>query len=761
MKRTSIIMVLLLCLAMLVMTASAETYSKTMMGFGGDITVTIEVEDGKLVSVSAEGDMETQGVGSNAIEKLPGAILTAGTWEVDTISGCTISSSAVREAAKAAMVEAGLIEADIGEVKMNPGVYYAEANGFVKFEPICLEVTVDETRILDINVRKENGETGPVFMSAVTNLIPRIISAQSVRVDAITGATASSSGIKTAVEIALKEALEAGGSEPSAIEAFYVIPEKTQLGQIETIETDVLVVGMGGSGTYAAMRAVETGANVLAIEKMARYGGTTGLTSEVFAINPPRIQEICNDGNDFVDADAMLADWLNYVDGDGKPELIEYMVTKSGEALDWLNLDHHFQFSYDPAPGFTTADPYLVKYKFLPSDIGYNKGIVAAYFDSLVNDFTAKGGSYMLETEGYELITDDIGQVIGVKARNLHTGKEYEIYAKSVILATGGFGGNAEMEKKYLAENPYYDLAGEWKLYGNATNDGKMIEAAIENGAATFNIGVAPMVHNAGIAGYLSDGTITHVEGKLGRKTGRPEVWSTADIPLFMASSMSNLTINRKGERFTNEEKTAHLNSWISGPRYFTLWSDEQVQALKTEGFTVKPGGHFYQYLGYQGEIPMNVPLPDAEEVLADYVDAGLMYKADTLEELAELIGCDAATLLNTVETYNGYCETGVDEEFGKAPEYLRKIDAGPYYAVIGAPVGYSTCGALDINDQFEVLRDDGNPICGLYAVGTDSMGVLFTEKKAYVTYGGAANGWGLTSGYLCGEIAAIAALAK
>ena len=113
----------------------------------------------------------------------------------------------------------------------------------------------------------------------------------------------------------------------------------------------------------------------------------------------------------------------------------------------------------------------------------------------------------------------------------------------------------------------------------------------------------------------------------------------------------------------------------------------------------------------------------------------------------------DAATLKATVDTYNGYCAAGVDEQFGKDAALLDKVDAGPYYAVTGVSYCYSTCGGLDINADFQVLAADGvTPINGLYAVGTDSMGVLFTETKPYVTYGGAAQGWAYTSGYLAGE---------
>jgi fumarate reductase flavoprotein subunit len=86
------------------------------------------------------------------------------------------------------------------------------------------------------------------------------------------------------------------------------MPEKA--GGEETIDTDVLVVGMGGSGTYTALRAAECGAKVLAIDKQGRYGGTTALTSQIESINPPRIKEEYNNGEDYTDAEAMKAAWI-------------------------------------------------------------------------------------------------------------------------------------------------------------------------------------------------------------------------------------------------------------------------------------------------------------------------------------------------------------------------------------------------------------------------------------------------------------------
>ena len=112
--------------------------------------------------------------------------------------------------------------------------------------------------------------------------------------------------------------------------------------------------------------------------------------------------------------------------------------------------------------------------------------------------------------------------------------------------------------------------------------------------------------------------------------------------------------------------------------------------------------------------------------------------------------------LVETVESYNAACAAGVDEAFGKQEKYLRALGEGPYYAVTGCAHSYSTTGGLDVNTSFQVLQADGaTPINGLYAVGTDCSGVLYTDKKAYVTYGGAAQGWAYTSGYVCGKLVA------
>jgi len=187
-------------------------------------------------------------------------------------------------------------------------------------------------------------------------MIPRMLEHQSVYVDVITGATASSVAVRQGVIEALTQAMEAAGTDPGeGLKAFQTVPEK-KTGVTETINTGILVVGMGGSGTTAAMRAVEvlhelgaTDVEVLAIDKAGKYGGTSSATTGAMAVNPPRFQEEHNDGKDYMDKAAMRKAWLEYTEGDAKEEILDKFLDNSGKVLDWLIYDHGFKFSV-PVP---------------------------------------------------------------------------------------------------------------------------------------------------------------------------------------------------------------------------------------------------------------------------------------------------------------------------------------------------------------------------------------------------------------------------
>lgn len=726
------------------------TYTAAARGYGGEVTVTMTFDENQITDVTIVGDQETTGIGSEAIEKMPAQILEAQSAEVDGISTASFSTGAVKKAAADCIAQAKGETA--GEVRMAPGQYTAYSESFRPGDGLHVTVEVSETEILNITVDTQNtSDTCTILQSAVDRMIPRMLEWQSVNVDAVCGATVSSNAIKAASEKAVAEALAAGGSDASAITHFYT--EQPKNGGQETIETEVLVIGMGGSGTMAALSAAEEGAQVLAIDKAGKYGGTTSITSEGLFVNPKRFEEEHNNGQEYTDADVMLAAWLEYTEGDAKEDIVRRMIYESGQVLDWLVYDHNIGFA-EPMTGFTPTDVYLTKYQWLPNDVMYNKDAIGANFDRLYQDFESAGGTYMLETEGYELICDEAsGSVIGAKARNLADGTEYTIYADAVVIATGGFAGNAEMEKQLL-RNDYYPLKGVWMHLGSKQNDGKMIQAAMNIGAGLYNESIPPEVHNSGTERWLTGMFDVHeVEGQLGKITGRPSIWSEGDLPANMGWSADSLAVDASGKRCISETQVSFLGPWIFGPNYYSIWSESQVERLMKEGFDTDRSGPSSEFLSYGTPIPIGTPIPNAHEVLTAAEEAGIVVKADTIEELAEKMGMDSSVLTKTVEDYNRCCELGVDEEFEKPAEFLDPIGDGPYYCVIMASYCYGTCGALDIDSQFHVLREDGEtPIEGLYAVGTDCMGVLFTEKKPYVTYGGANNGWGMVSGYLAGK---------
>ncbi|MBP3655731.1 MAG: FAD-binding protein [Clostridia bacterium] len=752
----------LVCLLAIPALAGAETFESAAAGFGGEVKVTLTVEDGKIVDAAIVADGETPAIGGAALETLAAQLIEAGSAEIDGVAGATVTSDAVKAAAAAALAQANGEAA--AEAVLADGVYNAEAYGFEMAVSNKLTVTIEGGKIASIAYGEGCGDTPPMLDTVEKSLFPRIIEAQSVGVDVASGATVTSNAVKKAVEDCLAQALAAAGCDASAIAQFKTMPEKK--GGSEEITTQVLVIGMGGSGTYTALRAQECGAQVLAIDKQARYGGTTALTSEIESINPPRIKELYNNGEDFCDADAMYQAWLDYVDGDAKVELIDLFFENCGPALDWLALDHGAQFDMKPQAGFTEVDVYKVKFQWLPNfdernpmapTYGYNKAEIATYFDRLVNDFTALGGQYMLETEAYDLITED-GKIVGAKAKNLVTGTEYTIKADAVVIATGGFLGNPEMTEKYLS-NDYFPMKGTWKIYGTYGNDGKMLQAAIDDGAATYNMGMPPEVHLSGTTDFLPAHEygypINVIEGTLDFNTGLECRWTVADLPLIMGVSADSLAVAPTGKRFTSETGIAMLDPWIAGPTYYSIWSTEQLNGIVESGVKTDVIGPAVGFLGHRGSIPSGIALPEAFEVMDHAIERGYVHKADTIEELAGMIGVDAAALAATVADYNGYCETGVDAEFGKPAELLTKIGEGPYYAIEMASYSYNTCAGLDVNENMQVLDVNGNVMEGLFCVGSDSAGVLFTEKKPYVTFGGANNGWALTSAYVGGQVIA------
>ena len=618
----------------------------------------------------------------------------------------------------------------VAEIALPDGVYAGEGSGFNLTVKVPVEVEIKDGKIAGVTVG-ENGETMGMIAAAQNLYIPRVIETQSLSVDAITGATLSSVGVRMGIVDALTKA----GAD---VNALYVPIAKSDAQ--ETYDVDIVVVGMGSSGTTAALAAAEAGVSVMAIDKAGKWGGTGVTTSGPCNVNPPsqvnaeivdwkdpingvRTKAV---GEKLVDAEALYTEWVNYTTVDGvqgaKPEIIRKVIDESGLTCDWLQ---EYGFQFGPAVGFVGG-----KWAIFSSYVG-NKQLTESFFAAAYDRYVEMGGQYMLETEAYELIMDG-SRAVGVKALK-DDGTQVTINAKAVILCTGGFAGSNELMEEYYGEA--------YKLYGMYTNDGKMLKSAIENGAGTRAMGMYPMSH------FVAPTVITRAFSP-----------ADNDIPYGLVCTAEGMAVNRKGERFINEGSIA-MEAFYQGNIYYYVYSKEQIDILRTQGLAANASGRYLS----QGGVKADTPLENIDAVIEHGVKGGYIFKAASLDELAAAIGGEM-TAENLKASVEGYKPEG--DAFGKAAEKFERLgtvaaDSEYYVAFAGTPYIYSTTGGLDVNESFQVLDTNGAVMPGLYACGTDSMGVLFHEDKAYTNFGGCAQGYCFVSGRDAGMAAAAEIAAK
>lgn len=253
---------------------AAGTYEGTAKGFGGDVTAKVTVdENGVITDLEVTGDGETPSVGGAAIDPMVEAILAAGSAEVDVVSGATITSQAVIDAVKDALIQAGVLEASTGEIHYTPGTYTGTADG--RGGLMTVEVTVSDSAIESIKVT-DHVETVGISELPMEQIPKDIIQYQSLGVDMIAGATLTSYGVVNAVADALSKA---GGD----VDALRKVAVEKEIPAAEDMTTQVVVAGGGMAGLMAAIGAAHDGADVVLLEKLPFLGGSLFLAGGGFA----------------------------------------------------------------------------------------------------------------------------------------------------------------------------------------------------------------------------------------------------------------------------------------------------------------------------------------------------------------------------------------------------------------------------------------------------------------------------------------------
>ncbi len=488
--------------------------------------------------------------------------------------------------------------------------------------------------------------------------------------------------------------------------SFQVPPEAPEAEQIkETWDCEAVVVGAGLGGLSAACRLKELGVDVILVEKSPSYSGRGGH----FGVPKSSLMEQYGLKNDM---QALARQWITMSGNNIDEELLWLFFNRSAEAMDWLlpktvasGLEPRLVDCRYPSAPYTE---FWGAHSFPPK--GYMRGNMVSR--ALYEDSQKLGVRVEFNTPARQLIRDDAGRVVGVYAEN-EQGWVRINAPLGVVLATGDIGGDEEMCRAY-APDALRTAASQYVPAGCNTGDGHKM-------------------------GLWAGGAMAE------------EVFPMMMHPQHYAwINLAFLFVNQKGRRFMNEDSyvqgraTAFMRQ-PGGVAYSILggdWADHMEEALKYGG------GILWGNAGLRYGIPWTKEMPIAS--VENAVNTGNAFRADTLEELAEMIGVPADELKKTVARFDENCAAGEDRDFGKRRELLFPIGKGPYTAIKMATALLVVVGGLSINTKMVVLGKNRDAIEGLYAVG-DTAGGLYGHEYV-TTILGNSHGRALTWGYIAAE---------
>lgn len=477
----------------------------------------------------------------------------------------------------------------------------------------------------------------------------------------------------------------------------------------ETIETDIVVVGGGGAGLAAAVAAAEKGAKCLVLEKRRKAGGNSVFAEGFFAAESPAQKRMMIDAN----RDELFNMAMDYAHWTLNPRIIRAFIDKSGDTVRWLEGKG---MRIDRIPPLYPNQVPLVWH--CP-----NKG-GNAVIKLLVRESQEMGVRLLCETPVKKILVSKTGAATGVVATT--NGTEIVINARCVIIATGGYGGNKQLLRKY-----YPEFTEEIKCHG-LPHMGDGLKMAAEIGAATEGLGI---LHLAG----------PFVGGSLRRSVNVSA----------LAAEPQTLWVNQRGERFTNEATSFHFFECVNamlrqpGKISYTLF-DESIKRSIIENGMIKG-------MGLGGGF--TVRIKDIEKDLQKQIDKGKVKIANSWDDIARFIGANPEIIEATVAEYNAFCGQGYDALFAKDRKYLLAIRTAPFYAIRCNPAFLGTIGGIKINHHMEVLNQQDEAIPGLYAVGVDTGGWESETYNAHLS--GSTFGFALNSGRIAGENAAKLVVGK
>lgn len=522
-----------------------------------------------------------------------------------------------------------------------------EGTGVGKHGDITVAVTFDEGRITDIKVVK-NQENPVLAKKVFTDLKDHVVQSNSANLDVISGATFSSKGFLDAVKDAAKKAgVTLSKADKKALKKAVVnLPKESSY--------DVVVIGAGGAGFSAAIEAKNAGANVVLLEKMPAVGGNSLISGAEMNVARNWVQPKLGITDDSPELHA--EDTYKGGDKKGDMKVINVMTHQALDAALWCRDYLGVKFEDDNLFFF---GGHSRKRALIP--VGHTGTEFIAKFQAKADEL---GIPVITNMKAEELVKDKDGRVVGVKATM--DGNTYTFNAKGgVVLATGGFGANPEMVKKY---NPKIDERFKTTDAPGAT--GEALYMAERAGAELVNMSY---IQTYPICDPIS-GVIELI----------------ADARFDGA-----IMLNQEGKRFVEElERRDVLSEAIlkqTGAYCWVLWNDK-IGAISN---TVK--AHPTEYEAFTKQ--------------------GIMKTCDDLKCIADFTKIPFDQLKATTDRVTSMAGKGNDKDFNHRSG-LVDMSQGKYYVIKAVPSTHHTMGGVRINEHAQALTKDGQVIPGLWAAG-------------------------------------------
>ena len=558
----------------------------------------------------------------------------------------------------------------------------AEGTGVGKHGDITVAVTFDAGKIQDIKIVK-NAENPILAKKVFTDLKDQVVALSSTDVDLVSGATFSAKGFIDAVNDAAKKAgvTLAKADKKALKKAARELPK--------TSNYDVVVIGAGGAGFSAAITARNAGANVVLLEKMPAVGGNSLISGAEMNAAKNWVQPKLGINDDSPELHA--EDTFKGGDGKGDMKVINVMTHQALDAAKWCRDYLGVRFEDDNLFFF---GGHSRKRALIP--VGHTGTEFIAKFQAKADEL---GIPVITNMKAEELIKDKDGRVVGVKATM--DGSEYTFNAKGgVVLATGGFGANPEMVKKY---NPKIDER--FKTTDAPGSTGEALYMAERAGAELVNMGY---IQTYPICDPLS---------------GAIELIADARFD-------GAIMLNQEGKRFVEElQRRDVLSEAIlnqTGQYCWVLWNDNIGKISNT----VKAHANEYEAFTKQG----------------------IMTTCDDLKCIADFTKIPFDQLQKTVKRVSDMAGKGNDKDFNHRAG-LMDMQQGKYYVIKAVPSTHHTMGGVRINEKAEALTAEGKVIPGLWAAG-EVTGVTHGTNRL----GGNAYTDIIVFGRIAGEAAAKAA---